>query len=110
MLPQGRPWLSDMSLQVLENIGCTPVIVESDSLELSMIATEGLNYGALILLLYLITSKYLIGLVLSLFFHHCLREANKAANNLVTLGYNLFLLDGDPTIVLKTGPVSEPVR
>jgi hypothetical protein len=30
-------------------------------------------------------------------FHHCLREANKAANNLATLGYNLFLLDGDPT-------------
>jgi ribonuclease HI len=91
-------------LQVLETIGCTPVSMESDSLELVKACNREIDlwspYTAILSDCFQIAQR--IGLVS---FLHYPREANKAAHNLARLSYNSnssFLWDGDhPQSVLS---------
>lgn len=85
-------------LNILEGIGCSPVIVESDSLEL-INACNGVielwsPYTAILADCFQISQR--IG---NISFKHCPREANKTAHNLARLSFDcssVFMWDGDP--------------
>jgi hypothetical protein len=74
-------------IELLETIGCTPVIMESDSLELVKVCNREVDlwppYTAVLTDCFQIAQR--IGRVS---FIHCRREANKVAHNLARLSYS----------------------
>uniref|UniRef100_A0ACD5U7R5 Uncharacterized protein n=1 Tax=Avena sativa TaxID=4498 RepID=A0ACD5U7R5_AVESA len=87
-----------IGLQKLENIGCSPTVVESDSLEL-INACKGETeiwspYSAILADCFEIAQR-----MANISFLHCLREANKVAHNLARLAFDsdsVIAWDGDP--------------
>jgi hypothetical protein len=85
-------------LHILKNSGCSPAIVESDSVELLNACAEVMElwspYTAIVADCFQIVNR--IG---NISFLHCHREANKSVLNLARLSfesYNVFIWDGDP--------------
>jgi hypothetical protein len=91
-------------LLFLENIHCTPTIVESDNLDLMNACDGGSEiwspYTAILADCFQIAQR--IG---GISFQHCPREANKVAHNLARTSFDtnqVFVWDGDPpTHVLR---------
>jgi ribonuclease HI len=74
-------------LELLETIGCTPVIVESDSLELVKVCNREVDLwlSCTAILTDCCQIAQRIGRVS---FIHCRREANKVTHNLARLSYS----------------------
>jgi ribonuclease HI len=83
---------------LLENIGCSPVVVESDSMELITACNGDIElwspYSAVLADCFQIARR--IGRIS---FQHCPREANKTAHNQARLSFdsnNFCIWDSDP--------------
>jgi ribonuclease HI len=84
--------------RIIERLGCSPVMVESDNLEVIDACTGDTDlwspYSSIMVDCFQIAQRIEV-----IKFQHCFREANTAAHNLAKLIYDsdrIFAWDGDP--------------
>jgi ribonuclease HI len=89
-------------LELLEQLGCSKVIIESDSLERIHACNGTIEiwspYSAILAECFLKASN-----IESVSFQHCPRKANQVAHNLAKFAYDTkqtFSWDGDPRVLL----------